>query len=95
MDGPSLKGQLLVATPHLRDSSFDRTVVLVVEHDDDGAVGVVLNRPTDTEVARPLPQWGDLAAHPPSSSWAGRWPKAESSAWPGSARWSRRRAGGG
>ena len=65
MDGPSLTGRLLVATPHLRGSSFDRTVVLVLEHDDEGAVGVVLNRPTDTDVARPLPQWGDLAAHPP------------------------------
>jgi putative transcriptional regulator len=62
---PSLTGRLLVATPHLRHSSFDRTVVLVLEHDDAGAVGVVLNRPTDTDVARPLPQWGALAADPP------------------------------
>ncbi len=54
-----------MATPILRDSVFDRTVVLVLDHDDDGAAGVVLNRPTDTEVARPLPQWGGLAAHPP------------------------------
>ena len=60
-----LEGRLLVATPILRDSVFDRTVVLVLDHDDDGAAGVVLNRPTDTEVARPLPQWGRLAAHPP------------------------------
>ena len=60
-----LKGRLLVATPILGDSTFDHTVVLVLEHDDDGSIGVVLNRPTDTEVARPLPQWGALAAHPP------------------------------
>jgi putative transcriptional regulator len=59
-----LKGRLLVATPILRDSTFDHTVVLVLEHDDDGAVGVVLNRPTDTEVAHPLPQWGGRAADP-------------------------------
>ncbi len=60
-----LRGRLLVATPILRDSAFDHTVVLVLEHDDQGAVSVVLNRPTETEVARPLPQWGALAAHPP------------------------------
>ncbi|MDP9070732.1 MAG: YqgE/AlgH family protein [Actinomycetota bacterium] len=62
---PRLAGRLLVATPILRDSVFDRTVFLVLDHDDKGAAGVVLNRPTDTEVGRPLPQWGELVAHPP------------------------------
>lgn len=41
----SLQGQLLVASPYLRDSNFAETVVLVLRHDAQGAVGVVLNRP--------------------------------------------------
>jgi putative transcriptional regulator len=61
----SLKGRLLVATPALGDPNFDRSVVLVLEHGDDGAVGVVLNRPTATELAEPLPGWHRLAAEPP------------------------------
>ena len=40
----SLQGQLLVATPRLGDENFFRAVVLMVEHTDDGALGVVLNR---------------------------------------------------
>ena len=47
----SLKGHLLVATPRLRDPNFDRTVVLVLEHSDEGAAGVVLNRPSHAVVA--------------------------------------------
>ena len=46
----TLRGQLLVAAPILHDPNFHRTVVLVAEHDDDGAMGIVLNRPTDTAV---------------------------------------------
>ncbi|MFP5488536.1 MAG: YqgE/AlgH family protein, partial [Acidimicrobiia bacterium] len=40
------KGRLLVATPPLDDPNFDRTVVYVIEHHPDGALGVVINRPT-------------------------------------------------
>jgi putative transcriptional regulator len=40
----SLRGQLLVATPRLPDENFARSVVLMVEHNQDGALGVVLNR---------------------------------------------------
>jgi len=62
----SLKGRLLVATPNLTDPNFFRTVVLIIEHgDDDGALGVVLNRPSELEVARPLPAWAEVAAQPP------------------------------
>jgi len=46
----SLKGQLLVATPRLPDENFHRTVVLMVEHTDQGALGVVLNRPAQQTV---------------------------------------------
>jgi putative transcriptional regulator len=60
----SHRGQLLVATPVIGDANFDRTVVLVLEHGDDGALGLVLNRPTDVAVLDPLPEWNGLAAQP-------------------------------
>jgi putative transcriptional regulator len=61
----ALKGRLLVATPGLLDQNFFRTVILVVEHSDEGAAGVVLNRPTDTELGGPLEDWRGKAADPP------------------------------
>ncbi len=47
MDMDSLQGHFLVASSHLRDPNFVGTVVLMVRHDEDGALGVVLNRPAD------------------------------------------------
>ncbi|MGI8775965.1 MAG: YqgE/AlgH family protein [Acidimicrobiales bacterium] len=61
----SLTGRLLVAAPALRDPNFERTVVLVVAHGDEGAVGVVLNRPSDSDVSDILPTWHGLATPPP------------------------------
>lgn len=58
-------GKLLIAEPMLGDPNFDRTVVLMIQHSPEGAVGVVLNRPTDLEVAAVLDEWSDLAAAPP------------------------------
>jgi len=55
----SLKGRLLVAAPSLFDI-FRRTVVLVVEHTEQGAFGVILNRRADTEVAELVPDLGPL-----------------------------------
>jgi len=46
-----LKGHFLVASPHLMDPNFVRTVVLLMHHSDDGAFGVVLNRPTESTIA--------------------------------------------
>lgn len=43
----SLKGHLLIASPRLLDPNFVQTVVLMVQHDEDGALGLVLNRPTE------------------------------------------------
>src|SRR3954464_12931863 len=60
----SLTGRLLVATPLLGDPNFDRTVVLLIEHSPEGALGVVLNRPGTLDVVDALPQWGDLATEP-------------------------------
>jgi putative transcriptional regulator len=50
-----LQGQLLVASPGLLDPNFRRTVVLVTEHTEDGAAGLVLNRPTESEVSEIVP----------------------------------------
>ena len=52
----SLKGQLLIAAPSLVDPNFRRTVVLVGEHTEEGALGVVLNRPSETTVRDALPE---------------------------------------
>ena len=57
-------GRLLVANPLLPDPNFDRTVVLLLAHGEDGALGLVLNRPSETRLAAPLPAWEDLAASP-------------------------------
>jgi len=61
---PPLRGRLLVATPGVGDPNFSGTVVLVLEHSDDGAMGVVLNRPSDIEVARHLPGWIEVVVAP-------------------------------
>ena len=46
----SLKGHLLVATPDLMGPFFMRTVILMLEHNEEGALGVVLNRPTEATI---------------------------------------------
>jgi putative transcriptional regulator len=60
----TLRGRLLVAQPSLRDPNFERTVVLVLEHGEDGAIGVVLNRPSEFGVDGALPNWAALASAP-------------------------------
>jgi putative transcriptional regulator len=57
-------GRLLIAEPALGDPNFERAVVLMVEHTDDGALGLVLNRPTDIPVADALPSWSGLVSEP-------------------------------
>jgi putative transcriptional regulator len=59
-----VKGRLLVANPALPDPNFHRTVVFMLEHGDGGALGVVLNRPSETAVSDPLPRCESLAAEP-------------------------------
>ena len=56
----SLRGQLLIAAPSLFDY-FRRTVVLVIEHNEEGAMGVVLNRPSETTVAEAVSALAELA----------------------------------
>lgn len=57
-------GTLLVAAPALRDPHFRRTVVYLVAHGEDGTVGVILNRPSETAVHNILPQWAAHTARP-------------------------------
>jgi putative transcriptional regulator len=52
----SLAGQLLLASPALRDPNFKRAVVLVSMHTEEGAMGVVLNRPSAVTVSEAVPQ---------------------------------------
>jgi len=58
----SLKSRLLIATPTLVDPNFRKTVVLLLEHTEEGAVGVVLNRPSETAVAHAVPDLSDVVA---------------------------------
>ncbi|MEP6698000.1 MAG: YqgE/AlgH family protein [Pseudonocardiales bacterium] len=59
-------GRLLVATPALTDPNFARTVILLIAHQEDGALGVVLNRASDVPVWGVLPEWAALAGEPQS-----------------------------
>lgn len=58
---PSLQGKLLVAAPTLEDPNFARSVVLLVRHNEEGALGVILNRPLETSVKEAV---GDAVEEP-------------------------------
>jgi putative transcriptional regulator len=58
------RGMLLLATPPLDDPNFDRSVVYVMEHSAEGAVGVVLNHPTEETEIEGLGLWMDLSTPP-------------------------------
>jgi putative transcriptional regulator len=60
----SLEGQLLIASPHLADPNFLHTVVLMIQHNDQGALGVVVNRPT-SKTCKEL--WKDVGEAPCAS----------------------------
>jgi len=55
MSATSLRGKLLVSSPALHDPNFRRTVVLIAHHDDDGAMGLVLTRPSDVAAVDAVP----------------------------------------
>lgn len=57
----SFQGQLLIASPNLRDPNFRQTVVLIVEHNDNGTLGLVLNRPSETAISE---IWSKIADSP-------------------------------
>ena len=60
----STKGRLLVATPELLDPSFFRSVVLMLEHNDEGAMGLVLNRTYETPADEVVPYWAERLKPP-------------------------------
>jgi len=53
----STKGSLLAAAPLLDEPTFHRTVIYMLEHNDDGALGLVINRPTDEDNLPGLDSW--------------------------------------
>jgi putative transcriptional regulator len=61
---PPAAHRLLVAAPSLADPEFFRTVVFLIEHDDTGTVGVIINRPSHTPVGQILPDWQDVMSEP-------------------------------
>jgi putative transcriptional regulator len=60
----SLKGKLLIAAAAMLEPTFARTVISVLEHNDDGALGVVINRPGDASLLDIVPPVADLASRP-------------------------------
>jgi putative transcriptional regulator len=66
----SLQGQLLIAAPSLLDPNFKRTVVLIAQHTDEGAMGLVLNRPSETLVDEAVPALAGLVEDD-ASVWTG------------------------
>ncbi len=60
----STAGRLLVASPLIGDPNFERSVILMIEHTEESALGLVLSNPSDTSVADMLPTWAPLAARP-------------------------------
>jgi putative transcriptional regulator len=61
----SLAGRLLIASTTLEDPNFARTVVLIGMHSEEGALGLVLNRPSTSTVADAVPPLADLAGEEP------------------------------
>ena len=59
-DVTSLRGQLIVASPAIDDPNFHRAVVLIGHHDRDGALGVVINRPSGSQVAEAAPPVAEM-----------------------------------
>lgn len=59
-----LSGRLLVASPTLEDANFRRTVILMLDHGEDGALGLVVNRPMEVEVSSVLPAWQPYTTAP-------------------------------
>jgi putative transcriptional regulator len=61
---PPAAHRLLIASPNLADPEFFRTVVFLIEHDETGSVGVIINRPSHTPVGQILPDWQDVMSEP-------------------------------
>jgi len=55
-------GALLLASPGMHESTFDRTVIFLLEHDESGSMGLVLNQPSEMLVSDALPDFGTLSS---------------------------------
>jgi len=64
MSTGDVRGRLLVATPVIESGVFHRSVVYMLDHDVEGAVGVIVNRPLDSGVDEVLPEWAEAVAAP-------------------------------
>lgn len=60
----ALSGTLLVATPAIESGPFLRSVVFLLDHDADGTLGVIVNRPLESDVEDVLPDWAELVNAP-------------------------------
>ena len=73
----NLQGKFLIATPEMDDDYFDRTVVYICEHNQNGAMGVVINTPTDLSVLELLTrmdfQW-QISGNTTKINGIKRWP---------------------
>lgn len=67
----SLRGQLLIASPKIVDPNFRRVVVYMAEHTEEGAMGLVLNRPAETTVAEAVPDLEWLMGERDTTVWVG------------------------
>jgi putative transcriptional regulator len=67
----SLRGQLVIASPKIVDPNFRRVVVYMAEHTEDGAMGLVLNRPAETTIAEAVPDLEWLAGDGDAGVWVG------------------------
>jgi putative transcriptional regulator len=67
----SLRGQLLIASPKIVDPNFRRVVVYMAEHTEEGAMGLVLNRPAETTVSEAVPDLEWLAGDGDGAVWVG------------------------
>ena len=67
----SLRGQLLIASPKIVDPNFRRVVVYMAEHTEEGAMGLVLNRPAETTVTEAVPDLEWLAGEDDTAIWVG------------------------
>ena len=60
----TLLGKLLVAAPDQADSVFDHAMVLVIEHSERGAIGLVVNQLSLTGTDELAPEWNSLVSEP-------------------------------
>ncbi len=73
-----LTNQLLIALPALAETNFSRSVALICQHDDDGAMGIVVNRRSEYTLGEVLGQMGvgRWQRNPARAAGVGRWPGA-------------------